>query len=142
MFRKARRIPSVHSHSTRQNGSAFNLEMLEDRRLFAVGPALGTVSLINAATDAVIKSFTAGTTIDLSAGKQYSIRANITGATKSVVFSLDGAKIRTESSAPFSIAGDNPITGGGTDYLPLTGLTNGTHTLVVSGFDATGGTGN
>jgi hypothetical protein len=100
------------------------------------------LTLINAATNADIKPLVNATTLDMSAGKQYSIRANVTGATKSVVFKLDGATIRTESSAPFSIAGDNPITGGGTDYLPLTGLTNGTHTLVVSGFDAAGGTGN
>jgi hypothetical protein len=101
------------------------------------------LTLVDAATDQDIGPVTSGMTIDFTGGKQYSVRADVEGATKSAVFKLDGATIRTESSLPFSIAGDqNPVAGtNDADYLPWS-VANGAHTLAVTGFDATGGGGN
>jgi hypothetical protein len=107
-------------------------------------PTFGVTSLtlVNAVTNADIKPLTDGTTIDFSGGKKYSVRADVAGATASVTFRLDGAVERTESSAPFTIAGDdNPVAGTNqTDYLPWT-TTNGDHVLSAQGFAAANGAG-
>lgn len=100
------------------------------------------LTLVDAATDQDIGPITDGMTIDYTGGKQYSVRADYEGVTKSVVFQLDGTTIRTESSLPFSIAGDQNAVAGtnDADYLPWT-VANGAHTLSVTGYSATGGTG-
>jgi glucose/arabinose dehydrogenase len=100
-------------------------------------PSLGGLTLINAATDADIAPLVNGTAIDLSGGKQYTVRANAgTGTIGSVVFAVDGVITRTENSAPFSIAGEN-----GTDYLPWS-VPTGTRTLTVTPYSGANGTGN
>ncbi|HEX8914749.1 MAG TPA: choice-of-anchor D domain-containing protein [Humisphaera sp.] len=96
--------------------------------------------LVDAATDLDVGPLTDGTVIDPAGGKQYSVRAVAADGTKSVVFKLDGATVRTESSAPYTIAGDAGMPPA-TDYLPWTLPAAGQHTLVVQGFDASGGTG-
>ncbi|MDB5294558.1 MAG: hypothetical protein JWO31_541, partial [Phycisphaerales bacterium] len=70
----------------------------------AVG-AIAGLTLIDAAADASLGAFTGGAALDLEAGS-YSVRADTTGTVGSVVFLLDGQPIRTESTAPFSVAGD------------------------------------
>src|SRR3954466_8991631 len=90
-----------------------------------VGAVTG-LTLINAATDADIGAFQSGAALDFSTGSTFSVRADVGGGTvASVKFLLDGAAIRTESSAPFSVAGD---TVGDYDPWPVSA---GNHTLTV-----------
>ena len=104
---------------------------------------VSSLTLVNAASNQDVSTLADGATIDFSGGKTFSVRANVSGtATKSVAFTLDGAVIRTEGSAPYTINGDNnPVAGTNqTDYLPWT-VSNGSHVLTVQGFSGTGGTG-
>ncbi|MDB5297094.1 MAG: Fibronectin type 3 protein, partial [Phycisphaerales bacterium] len=98
------------------------------------------LTLIDADTDLDLGPVTDGMTLDRTGGKQFAIRAETTGATtKSVVFVVDGTPFRTESSAPYTIAGD-AAGGPAGDYAPWTAAA-GPHTLTVQGYDATGGAG-
>jgi N-acetylneuraminic acid mutarotase len=99
-------------------------------------PALSGLTLVNAASDADIGAFTSGATIDLKDTPSLSVRANTTPAViGSVRFTLNGQVLRTENTAPYTIAGDN-----GSDYLGWTPPV-GTHTLVVTPFGGANGTG-
>ena len=101
-----------------------------------------SLTLVNAATDTDIGTITNGMTIDFSGGKTYSIRANTSGTTKSVVFKVDGSVFKVESAKPFSIASDIGAVVGSddADYLPWS-TTNGVHTLNVQGFSMGQGAG-
>jgi uncharacterized protein len=72
-------------------------------------PALSGLTLVNAATNKDIGSLTNGQVIDLAVTPAINIRANPgTGKVSSVRFSLNTTtNYKTESVAPFAIAGDN-----------------------------------
>lgn len=108
------------------------------------GTTVGTVAgltLVNATTDADVGALANGATIDFASGATFNVRADVNAGAApvgSVQFLLDGAVIRTESTTPFSIAGD---TAG--DYAPWT-VANGNHTLTAlpfAGANATGDVG-
>ncbi|HTK78127.1 MAG TPA: DNRLRE domain-containing protein, partial [Gemmataceae bacterium] len=98
-------------------------------------PTLAGLTLVNAQTDQDIGPFTDGATIDLAGGAQFSVRADPGDLVGSVSFVVDGVNVRTESSPPLTIAGDNAG-----DYLPWTPPL-GAHTLVVTPFGGAGGAG-
>ena len=98
-------------------------------------------TLINADTDqplAAHNPMSNGATLDFAVlgTRNLSIRANTNPATVgSVLFGYDGnANYRTESSPPYTIAGD---ANNGADYLPWT-PTLGSHTLTATPYTATG----
>jgi N-acetylneuraminic acid mutarotase len=108
------------------------------------GTTVGTVAgltLVNAATDADVGPLATGATVDFAGGATFSVRADVAAGAApvgSVQFLLDGQLIRTESSVPFSVAGD---TAG--DYAPWA-VATGSHTLTAlpfAGADATGDVG-
>ncbi len=94
-----------------------------------VGQRVESFTLINAETDKGIQSIVDGAVIDLSKlpAHQLNIRANTNpGKVGSVVFILDGEKVRTENGAPYALAGDNPSGDYHAWALPL-----GDHTLTA-----------
>ncbi|MBD0255609.1 MAG: hypothetical protein ICV83_07805 [Cytophagales bacterium] len=105
-------------------------------------PTVIDYSLINATTDkAIITSQTFSPEINymLLGTKQINIRANaLDGSTGSVKFVLDGVE-KIDNAAPFTWAGDAPVTGG-TDYLGFTPAV-GKHTLLVTPYSGPNGTG-
>ena len=92
------------------------------------------LTLVNAGTDVDQGDFTSGATLDLAAGS-YSVRANVSGVVGSVVFAVDGTPVRTESTAPFSVAGDSAG-----DYAAWS-IAAGAHTLSVTPYAGGGATG-
>src|SRR4051794_18401689 len=116
-------------------------EALEDRRLLSTVPwATGEVQglvLVDAGADKDVGQLADGAGIDTAAvGSQLNLRAILTGGqVGSVAFSLDGAPARTESDAPFTLAGNN-----GSDYLTWR-PTPGAHTLTVQPYADANGTG-
>jgi hypothetical protein len=103
----------------------------------ATPPTATTFTLINANTDLDIGPLTNGMTVRLgTVGTALNVRANpqVSGV-KSVVFFYDGVKFRTESSAPYALAGDN--SGNYNSWTPSLG----THTLTATSYSGTGGTG-
>ncbi len=96
-----------------------------------------SLTLINAATDQDIRLLTNGDFINLAvSGTSLNIRAEVSGSVGSVRFALDGnSNFRTESSAPYALAGDN-----NGDYAPWT-PTLGSHSLTATPFSGPGGTG-
>jgi hypothetical protein len=119
------------------------VESLERRSLFAV-PAVTGLTLINADTDqpvAAFTNFTGGAVLDLAKlpTTRLNVRANVGTGTASVRFGYDAnANYRTESAAPFALAGDSGDGRG--DYLAWT-PTVGTHTIKTTPFSAQGATG-
>lgn len=102
--------------------------------------AVSSLTLVNATTNADIRTLSTSVTetVDI-ANNGISVRANTNPATVgSVVFRLDGTNIKTESIAPYTIAGDQS---NGTDYLPWN-IAPGMYTLTVTPYSATGGGGN
>ena len=101
-------------------------------------PAAGGVTgltLINAATNAPIGTFTSGAVLDTSGGRTYSVRADVSSTVGSVKFLLDGQQVRIESAAPLSVSGD-----ANGDY-PAWNVPAGGHTLTVVPYSGTGATG-
>lgn len=102
---------------------------------------IDSFSLIDADTDQVVGTFDPlpdGATINLAfmPSKALNIRANVNGSAGSVVFDLDGQSgYRTESTAPFALAGD---TSG--DYNAWT-PSLGNHSVTATPFSGSGGTG-
>ena len=95
------------------------------------GPSITGFTLINADTNQPIGALTSGTTLTLStlATRNLNVRAETAGTVGSVRFTLDGNfDFRTESSAPFALAGDNSA-----DYWPWTPAF-GLHTLTATPF--------
>ncbi|MDB5294532.1 MAG: polymorphic rane protein, partial [Phycisphaerales bacterium] len=96
-----------------------------------------TAYLMNAATEAKIATLTDGYVIDLgSVGTRLNIRALPVGTAGSIVFKIDGAVVKTETTAPYAIGGDN----GPSDYLDWTPPV-GQHVLQVVQYSAAGGAG-
>jgi hypothetical protein len=97
-------------------------------------------TLINADSDQPIPGFDplpSGATLNLATlpTRNLNIRANVSGAVGSVVFTLDGSPFRTESSAPYALAGD-----ASGDYFAWTPNLGG-RTLTGSPFSGPGGSG-
>ncbi len=94
-----------------------------------VGQRVESFTLINAETDKSIQLIADGAIIDLNKlpAHQLNIRANTNpGKVGSVVFILDGKKVRTENGAPYALAGDSPSGDYHAWALPL-----GDHTLTA-----------
>lgn len=100
------------------------------------GPTLAGLTLLDAATDAPLGSFADGAVLDLTGGKQYTVRAE-PGPTAigSVVFSVNGSVVRTENFSPYSIAGEV-----GSDYTPWS-VPTGASTLIATAYSGQNGTG-
>jgi PKD repeat protein len=117
------------------------VEALENRELLSTVPwATGEVQglvLVDAGADKDVGQLADGASIDpASVGSQLNLRAILTGGqVGSCAFSLDGAPVRLESDAPFTLAGNN-----GSDYLSWR-PTPGAHTLTVQPFADANGTG-
>ncbi len=99
-------------------------------------PAFGVTSLtlINADNDQPVAGFDPipnNATISFAAvgTMNLTIRANTTGTIGSVKFTMDGADVRTENMAPYSLSGDNMG-----DYPPFT-FAQGAHTLTATAYD-------
>ena len=105
------------------------------------GPWLHSVTLFNADTDqpmAVHDPLLSGAKLSFAmlGTRNLNIRANTVSSTVgSVTFKLDGTLIRTESGAPYALAGNN-----GADYYAWT-PSLGLHTLVVTPYSGSGATG-
>lgn len=98
-----------------------------------------TLALVNSATGQDVGTLTDGATLDLDTlGTQLSVRGDVAADkaadVKSVVFNFD-ATFHTESVAPYSIAGDAD---GKFDAVPLS---NGSHFVTLTPYDAAGGKG-
>ena len=116
-------------------------ESLEHRRLFALAGA-PTITLINADTDQPVPGFTFdnGAVIDLAThGRRLNVDAKLpsdAGVVGSVRFNYDANPAHAiENTGPYAMAGNS-----GTNYNGWT-PTLGTHTLVVTPYAGTNGTG-
>ncbi|MGB6151253.1 MAG: ThuA domain-containing protein [Pricia sp.] len=105
--------------------------------LAVTGQQIASFTLVNAENDADIKTLTNGETInfDDSGTSQLSIRANTSGAIGSIIFSLDGATVQTESNAPYALLGN-----AGSDYAPWTPQPK-TYTISGTAYADAGGKG-
>jgi len=94
------------------------------------GAAINGFTLFNAATDARIGTMSNGMTLNLNTlGRSLNVRADTSsGAVGSVAFFLDGVRVKTENTAPYTIGGDVFRSNGTIDYLPWTPKA-GSHTL-------------
>lgn len=99
----------------------------------ATNPAVGAVTrlaLINASTDADLRTLANGDVVRLSSdGLALNVRADVSGTVGSVRFVLDGRVLRSENVAPFALAGDNAG-----DYGAWT-PTTGSHVLRVEPYE-------
>ena len=93
-----------------------------------------SLTLVDAGTDRDVGPLNSGATVN-KAGGGFSVRANVAGTTGSVVFLVDNVRVRAETYAPYSIAGDFPG-----DYVawnaPL-----GTHTITAVPYSGPNGGG-
>ncbi|MBN1517008.1 family 78 glycoside hydrolase catalytic domain [Candidatus Sumerlaeota bacterium] len=101
-------------------------------------PEITQVNIINADTDAVIRTLQDEDVVNLAVtGENLNMQAVVNGETASVLFSLDDDPYyRTESFAPYALAGDD----GAGDFYAWT-PPRGPHYLTVIPFDTTGATG-
>jgi large repetitive protein len=92
--------------------------------------------LVSATTNQDLRVLTDGSTINRATdGSRLNVRADANASVASVVFKLDGAVFRTESFAPFALAGDtNGVYNAWTPSV-------GSHTLLVTPYSAANGTG-
>lgn len=92
--------------------------------------------LVNADSDMPIREIAEGDTLDLDAeSSNLNIQAAFLGV-GSVVFTLDGTDIKTETAPPYAIAGDV-----GGDYHPWMPFEPGMYTLMATPFSQGGGGG-
>lgn len=100
---------------------------------------VSSLTLVREGTAGEIGLFNENAVINLAAIGSFSVRADVCpGSTvvKSIKFVLNGETIRTESAPPYAINGDSPAG----NYIKWTPPT-GSHTLVVTPYTGTGGTG-
>ena len=64
------------------------------------------LTLVSADADRDIGALADGATLDLAATGAVSVRADVAGDVRSVRFAVDGETVRTESTAPYALAGD------------------------------------
>jgi len=95
-------------------------------------------TLVKAGTAGDIGPLTNGMTINLATIGQFNIRANIcnNGTVGSVKFVLNGSTVKTESVAPYAIAGDNPAG----NYLAWN-TTTGSKILTATPYSSSNGSG-
>lgn len=101
------------------------------------------LTLFNAATDRPLFPLTNGSIISLAAvGTSLTIVATppLSSGVGSVLFTYDGALVRTENKAPFSLAGDDELGGGIIDYKSWK-HTLGTHSLTAKAYNSRDGAG-
>ena len=112
-----------------------HVESLEDRRLMSVT----SLSLYNAVDDVSYGTLNEGASVSFVQLNTWgiTIKADATSDVASVRWNLDGTIVSTESFAPFAIGGD---LNSGRDLQPYK-FTKGSHTLTVTAFTGTGGTG-
>jgi len=91
--------------------------------------------LVDAASNADRRSLSNGAVISLLDDAPFNIRAEISGAVKSVVFELNGVRVRTENAAPYALVGDS-----NGDYWHAS-LAPGVYHLTATPFTAKGGKG-
>ncbi|MBD0259305.1 MAG: T9SS type A sorting domain-containing protein [Cytophagales bacterium] len=101
------------------------------------GPSVASITLVNADTDANIRTLTTGSTIDMNAlpTKRINLRAYTNPATVGSVRMVLNGTTRTENIAPYAWAGDN--NGNLNPWTPP----NGNYTLTVTAYSGTNGTG-
>ncbi|ACB75202.1 hypothetical protein [Opitutus terrae] len=74
----------------------------------STGPAVATLTLIDAAAQRDLRVLDASSTIVLSVdGKALNVRAEVSGSAGCVAFYLNGSHIRTENLAPYAFAADD-----------------------------------
>jgi glucose/arabinose dehydrogenase len=100
------------------------------------GPAVTSLSLINADTDTTINTLADNATINLNTTPHINIGANTSGTIGSITFTLNGTKVRTESAAPYSIGGDT-----GVGMYNIWNVNPGAYTLTVTPWSGQNGTG-
>lgn len=106
-------------------------------------PYITEFRLINADTDVDVKKIFGGEEIRYSTlgTRNINIKANTNPSTVgSVVFKLDSHPKKTENSKPYAYAGDQPKSGGGTDYKAFT-PSAGSHRLEATPYSGPNGTG-
>jgi hypothetical protein len=102
----------------------------------ATAPSVTGLTLVNAATQLDERTLVDGTVISLATdGVQLNVRADVGGTVGSVAFYLDGTLVRTESAAPYALAGDDA--GVYRSWTPAVGA----HTLRVVPYSGTSRTG-
>src|SRR5215204_108685 len=70
-------------------------------------PAVSQLVLINTSTQKALRTLTTGSTINLAVdGSALNVRADVSGTVGSVAFTLNGALVQTENSAPYALEGD------------------------------------
>lgn len=101
------------------------------------GPAISSLVLVNADTDANLRSLTTGSTIDLAAlpTQRINVRAYTNPATAGSVRMVLNGTTRTENIAPYAWAGD--VNGNLNPWTPP----NGNYTLTVTAYSGSNGSG-
>ena len=102
------------------------------------GPAVTSLVLINAGTDADVLTLSDGMTLSASQVgiSSFTVRAETNSAARSVIFGYGGtARFRLEKTAPFALFGDS-----NGDYTGQS-FTAGTYTITVTPFASSDGTG-
>ncbi len=125
----------IKMYKTTKNASQARVETLENRQMLSA--SINSVSIVNAASNAVIETLSHGQTIDLSKySSGISFRANTSSDTKSVKFGLDGdSNHQVESFQPYALMGDK--NGDYNAFKP----TNGWHSIKVTPYSKSGATG-
>lgn len=93
-------------------------------------------TLVDADTDKDLQIINEGDLIKKSESSNINIRYNPVETPGSVVFSIDGVKVRTETAPPYSLAGDRSG-----DYNAWAGANPGSYTLTATPYSETGGKG-
>ncbi|CAM4047076.1 hypothetical protein [Deinococcus marmoris] len=106
-------------------------------------PTVTGLTLINADTDQPVPGFDPirpGATLDKAKlPARLNVRANVSGAVRSVWFGLDGnGNYRLQGGAPYSLCNDS---GGNYEPCPAAVFAPGKHSLLVTPFDAANGGG-
>jgi hypothetical protein len=99
-------------------------------------PQVSAIRLMNASTGANLAPFKTKTTYNLAELPPISLRVDTKGPVNSVVFTLDGVVVRTESTRPFAINGNNPDL----SYIPWTPSV-GAHILTLTPYEGANATG-
>jgi hypothetical protein len=101
------------------------------------GPAISSLVLVNADTDANLRALTTGTTIDLAAlpTRRINVRAYTTPGTVGSVRMVLNGTTRTENIAPYAWAGDT--NGNLNPWTP----SNGNYMLTVTAYSGSNGSG-
>jgi ELWxxDGT repeat protein len=111
------------------------------KRLWIYDPAnpsetRSAFTLVNADTDEDIQTINEGDVITKAESSNVNVRYDPAETPGSVVFSVNGAKVRTENEAPYSLAGDRSG-----DYNAWSDANAGSYTLKATPYSEPGGQG-